>query len=131
MVGLMAYHDDVHIAAWRAEEYSPAAIRTASFLYMLNEAATVDSILKSPLFYDEAYVRGALEELRQRGDLLDTGVGSALTAKGVMRRERVESLTDDAFDLPFEGWLSDLGRKDWTMLMTGLVDVSRTTKSLT
>jgi len=130
LICLMCYRDDAHIAAWRAEEYGPIAIRVASHLKSFSEAATMQSFLKSPLFYDEDYVRTGLEELRQHGDLLDTGVGFALTAKGIVRRERVDSLTDETFAIPFEQRLSDFGRKDWMLLISGLIDTTRTTKTL-
>ncbi len=130
LICLMCYRDDAHIAAWRAEEYGPIGIRVASHLQASSEAKTLQSFLQSPLFYDEAYVRAGLEELRLHGDLLDTGVGFALTAKGIVRRERVDSLTDETFGSPFEQRLSDFGRKEWVMLISGLIDVTRATKTL-
>jgi hypothetical protein len=130
LICLMSYHDDAHMAAWRAEEYGPVGIRVASHMHTLGEAVTMESFLKAPLFYDEVYVNIGLDELRQRGDLLDTGVGFALTAKGVVRRERVDTLTDEMFSIPFEQRLTDFGRKDWVMLITTLIEATRTTKSL-
>jgi len=127
---LMSYRDDAHIAAWRAEEYGPIAIRVASHMQALGEAATMQGFLKTPLFYDEAYVNTGLNELRQHGDLLDTGVGFALTAKGVVRRERVDTLTDAMFAIPFEQRLSDFGRKDWVTLISNVIEATRTTKTL-
>jgi len=53
-----------------------------------------------------------------------------LTAKGIVRRERVDSLTDETFAIPFEQRLSDFGRKDWVMLISGLIDATRATKTL-
>ncbi len=130
LMALMALRDDAHIAAWRAEQYSPVGIRVASHLFSLSESSPIEAFLKSPLFFDHAYVRTGLDELQQRGDLLDTGVGYTLTAKGTVRRERVEHLTEEYFAHPFEKLLTETGRKDWLLLMNSLVDTTKTTQTL-
>jgi hypothetical protein len=126
---LMGYRDDTHIAAWRAEEYTPGAIRVASQLFTLPEGSTVDGLLKSPLLFSESYVRSAIDELRQHGDVLDTGIGYTLTGKGIIRRDRVELLTEQHFAHPFEHRMSESGRKEWVTLMSSLLESAKTVKN--
>jgi hypothetical protein len=127
LIALLAYRDDAHINAWHTEGYTAPAIRLATQLYSTNETLPLARLLALPFFFDEDYVQTGLNELTQRGDILETGIGYSLTAKGVMRRARVEQLTDDYFDAALETHLSEAGRKDWNSLLTLLIEGSKTT----
>ncbi len=127
LVALLAYRDDCHIVAWKAEEYTPPTVRLASYLLATNQTMPLEKFLEVPLFYDAAYVRSALDELTARGEVLETGIGYSLTAKGIMRRERVEQLTEEYFNALFDNHLSDNGRRDWLALMSTLSEATKST----
>ncbi len=118
LISLLAYLDDAHIAAWRSEGYSPAAIRLATYLFMRPQPLSLADLVGWPLFYDEGYVRAGLDELLKEANVEAADGSYKLTEKGLARREKVETLTDDTFKAPFEQRISENGRRQWTSLMT-------------
>lgn len=126
LIGLLAYRDDAHIAAWRAEGYSAPAIRIATQLADTGEMISTNRFLQWPIFYDEPYLRAGLDELRKAGDLMETDRGYTLNLQGRARRRRVEQLTNEYFAVPFEKRLSDQGLREWESLIWILIEARRT-----
>jgi len=127
LISMLAYRDDSHIAAWRAEGYSPESISVATRLSHSAAPISVQAFLKSPLFYDEAYVRAGLQPLIEAGNVIESPNGFVLSDKGLERRENVELQTDEYFNAAFEKHLSENGFKEWSYLMNSLIDSARTT----
>jgi hypothetical protein len=125
LVSLLAYRDDAHIAAWKAEGYDPQTIRIATFLFGKSEAVPISTLLQWPLTYEESYVRAALDKLLKEDEVELKDNAYKLTDKGTLRREKVENLTDQHFRAPFDQRISENGRRQWTTLMTVLAEGGR------
>jgi hypothetical protein len=126
LIGLLAYRDDAHIAAWRAEGYTAPAIRLATQLADTGEMIPHNRFLQSPIFYDETYLRAGMDELLKADEVIETDRGYTLNLQGRSRRKRVEQLTNEYFAVPFEKRLSDQGLREWESLVWILIEARRT-----
>jgi hypothetical protein len=122
LISLLAYRDDAHVGAWRAEGYSAPAIRVATLLFRQDGTIPRARLQEWPLLYDERYLKTGLDELLKTANVETTDEGYRLTVTGSARREKVESLTDEYFRAPFEQRMSENGRRQWMTLMTLLAE---------
>ena len=129
-LALQAFLDDVHVASWRAEKYSPPAIQVASFIFRNSGVVARDLFLNSPFFFDREYLRSGLRELLTTNELIEVPEGYAFTRSGLDRREKIETQTNEYFQQLFKEQLSETGQKEWLTLTRNLAEGRKQTKAL-
>lgn len=107
---LLAYRDDVHLAAWsrHAEPATEGGMWNAFSHVWSGAAGTAREIASAASFrgYDAAFYEQALADLEARGWLVAEGVTYRVTAEGQALRDDVERQTDEWFFAPW-GVLAD------------------------
>ena len=122
---LLAYRDDVHLAAWSAHA-DPASEGGTwnAFSHAWSEAArTAEAIALAAAFrgYDAAFYARALADLETRGWVEPTDAGAyRTTAEGQVLRDDVERQTDEWFFAPWAG-LGDDGIAELRAGIEGLL----------
>ncbi len=102
---LLAYRDDVHLAAWsaRADPASEGGMWNAFSHVWSGAASTAEGIALAAAFrgYDASFYEQALGDLEARGWLVADGVEYRTTAAGQELRDEVERQTDEWFFAPW------------------------------
>ncbi|MCY3656034.1 MAG: hypothetical protein OXG95_05425 [Chloroflexi bacterium] len=102
---LLAYRDDVHLAAWsaHADPASEGGMWNAFSHVWSGAASTAEGIALAAAFrgYDASFYEQALGDLEARGWLVADGVEYRTTAAGQELRDEVERQTDEWFFAPW------------------------------
>ena len=102
---LLAYRDDVHLAAWsaHADPATEGGLWNAFSHVWSGAANTAEGIALAAAFrgYDASFYERALTDLEARGWLVAEGAGYRTTAEGQALRDEVERQTDEWFFAPW------------------------------
>ena len=102
---LLAYRDDVHLAAWsaHADPATEGGLWNAFSHVWSCAASTAETIALATAFrgYDTAFYEQALTDLEARGWLVADGGAYRTTAAGQALRDEVERQTDEWFFAPW------------------------------
>lgn len=102
---LLAYRDDVHLAAWsaHADPATEGGLWNAFSHVWSSSSSTAEGIALAAAFrgYDAAFYEQALADLEARGWLVADGAAYRTTAAGQALRDEVERQTDEWFFAPW------------------------------
>ena len=102
---LLAYRDDVHLAAWsaHADPATEGALWNAFSHVWSGASSTAEGIALAAAFrgYDASFYEQALADLEARGWLVAEGAEYRTTAAGQALRDEVERQTDEWFFAPW------------------------------
>lgn len=99
---LQSYRDDAHVAAWKEHEIAGYVWETFSYLWE-EKANTIAELMENlPLRgYEETIYAEALQELAQRGWVVEEDGKFVLTDEGKSLREEAEDLTNEYYFAAF------------------------------
>ena len=120
MIDLLAFRDDVHIAAWTPHETEGQIWETFTFLWRKqaqNAADLAEQLVARN--YDQVAYAAALEKLVRRGWLIQRGDIYFIQPKAAQLRQEVEDLTDQLYNAAFAD-LSPAEMAEFQSLMTKL-----------
>ena len=125
LLDLLAFRDDVHIAAWRPYEADGRAWEAFTFLWRGDAGMAAELAEKLPYRnYDEASYAAALEDLASRGWIAEEKDKYVVTEKGKKLRQKAEDATDRYFDA---AWVA-LNEAETKELMGLLKKLAKTLK---
>lgn len=102
LVGLMIFHDEAHIAAWREAGYTGPRVEVSTALFRAGEEPlSYDELRQAAERLDDKDFTSALSALHAGGEVTQREERYRLSASGRAAREEIEAATDRHYARPF------------------------------